>query len=935
MRCTATSTAKFFSIPGSRHLVVAAALIGLVPAASPAPTQINGEIARANDGAVDALNALGDAYAKGEGVSQDLPTAFRFYFKAAEQGFAPAQYNLALAYELGRGVKKDEVLAQKWYRAAAEQGHAEARHNLAVMLEEGRGSPADAVAAVQFYRAAAEQGFVPAQTNLGLLLAEGRKNLPANLIEAYAWLTISVENGANPAARDIVGQKLDAAQLAAANERIAKLQAQLAPPAKGSPTTATSDSQKTGNAPMMSKAEADETELAALRAEHVRLTESVRVLTADKTATEQKLAEAAATRQAGVDAAKRAEIEGRQLAEAQAELAKQKQIRTELEQANARLSSENQRLTTQSPVSEKAHPETGGAGAKESPDRDATIKKLLVDADAMKLELQKSRDQVHSLEARADDDRTTSARELADLTGQLERVQEANRALTEANHALLGTKSADEAAVKADIDRLSAQAQAAVAESEKLRQEQEAFKKQIAELMQERERSLVQLQEAEKARTELPALRQKLADAQKVRPEQEASIAELKSLNEKLSGDKAALQVQLADAGKAVEQAKAAADESKKRLASDERATAQGATTASELTKANEKLQGEIRDLNTQLETLRAENGRLSRTSADAEAMRTELAATREKLTGAEKSTEQSRGSLAELTAANEKLTGEAVALRKQLADAAVLPEQAKANEKFQGEIRDLNTQLETLRAENGRLGRTSADAEAMRTELAATHEKLTAAEKSAEQSRGSLADLTAANEKLAGEAVALRKQIADATAQSAAMRVDSDRLAQAEQKAADLASATIELSAARNDLTNLRAENTRLNERLQSLDRDRAARIAQLQQENAATSVRLRQAQSTLDQIAAAARTINGSASVTPGASPLARTVAPAEAAPAPGRVYTVLEGDSLARISVRYYGTSNRWQEIYNANRDLLKGANALRPGQQLKIP
>jgi len=62
---------------------------------------------------------------------------------------------------------------------------------------------------------------------------------------------------------------------------------------------------------------------------------------------------------------------------------------------------------------------------------------------------------------------------------------------------------------------------------------------------------------------------------------------------------------------------------------------------------------------------------------------------------------------------------------------------------------------------------------------------------------------------------------------------------------------------------------------------------------------------------------------------------VATAEAAPASARVYTVLEGDSLARISVRYYGTSNRWQEIYNANRDLLKGANALRPGQQLKIP
>jgi nucleoid-associated protein YgaU len=51
--------------------------------------------------------------------------------------------------------------------------------------------------------------------------------------------------------------------------------------------------------------------------------------------------------------------------------------------------------------------------------------------------------------------------------------------------------------------------------------------------------------------------------------------------------------------------------------------------------------------------------------------------------------------------------------------------------------------------------------------------------------------------------------------------------------------------------------------------------------------------------------------------------------------RIHAVTEGDSLTRISMRYYGTSNRWQEIYDANRELLKGENVLRPGQRLKIP
>lgn len=47
------------------------------------------------------------------------------------------------------------------------------------------------------------------------------------------------------------------------------------------------------------------------------------------------------------------------------------------------------------------------------------------------------------------------------------------------------------------------------------------------------------------------------------------------------------------------------------------------------------------------------------------------------------------------------------------------------------------------------------------------------------------------------------------------------------------------------------------------------------------------------------------------------------------------VTEGDSLSRISMRYYGMPNRWQEIFQANRDMLQGSNALRVGMQLRIP
>jgi len=70
------------------------------------------------------------------------------------------------------------------------------------------------------------------------------------------------------------------------------------------------------------------------------------------------------------------------------------------------------------------------------------------------------------------------------------------------------------------------------------------------------------------------------------------------------------------------------------------------------------------------------------------------------------------------------------------------------------------------------------------------------------------------------------------------------------------------------------------------------------------------------------------------PPATPASGPAAPPIVTPAP-RYHTVQEGESLTRISVRFYGSPNRWQDIYDANREVLKGENALRPGQRLRIP
>ncbi len=54
------------------------------------------------------------------------------------------------------------------------------------------------------------------------------------------------------------------------------------------------------------------------------------------------------------------------------------------------------------------------------------------------------------------------------------------------------------------------------------------------------------------------------------------------------------------------------------------------------------------------------------------------------------------------------------------------------------------------------------------------------------------------------------------------------------------------------------------------------------------------------------------------------------------PGRaLHTVVEGETLSGIAGRYYRNSQRWPEIFEANRNLLTDERSLRIGMELHIP
>jgi len=59
------------------------------------------------------------------------------------------------------------------------------------------------------------------------------------------------------------------------------------------------------------------------------------------------------------------------------------------------------------------------------------------------------------------------------------------------------------------------------------------------------------------------------------------------------------------------------------------------------------------------------------------------------------------------------------------------------------------------------------------------------------------------------------------------------------------------------------------------------------------------------------------------------------ASTAPSAAQTYTVNKGDTLSKIAKEFYGSANRWHEIFDANRDQISNPDLIKPGQVLKIP
>jgi len=142
----------------------------------------------------DSQIALGLIYHKGQGViKHDYEKAKSWYLKAAEYGISRAQYLLWVLI-IQKGSSQEIPQAFNWLQKSAENGYDFAQYDLGRNYETGDYLKQDYVEAAYWYQKASEKGYSTAQFRLGLFYKEG-KGVIKDLIQAHMWLNISESYG--------------------------------------------------------------------------------------------------------------------------------------------------------------------------------------------------------------------------------------------------------------------------------------------------------------------------------------------------------------------------------------------------------------------------------------------------------------------------------------------------------------------------------------------------------------------------------------------------------------------------------------------------------------------------------------------------------------------------------------------------------------------
>lgn len=125
-------------------------------------------------GCAEAQNYLGSWYENGEnGLAVDYQEAFRWYKKAAEQGYDLAQINIGHLFDYGLGVKENKREAVKWYKRAASKNNVSAIYKVGLCYYFANGVGMDRREALKLFRKAAKDNHAGAICMIGDYYYEG------------------------------------------------------------------------------------------------------------------------------------------------------------------------------------------------------------------------------------------------------------------------------------------------------------------------------------------------------------------------------------------------------------------------------------------------------------------------------------------------------------------------------------------------------------------------------------------------------------------------------------------------------------------------------------------------------------------------------------------------------------------------------------------
>ena len=483
------------------------------------------------------------------------------------------------------------------------------------------------------------------------------------------------------------------------------------------------------------------------------------------------------------------------------------------------------------------------------------------------------------------------------------------------------------ATIREQTDRIAGLQTKAV-ESERLAHEKEASRNEIADAnarLTEEETSM---------KLELAELRRERLESGKEAASQIAASPPPKTLPDQLSAGRAAVEPEKGNAQKAAAEIADLQRKCAELLRQNTQAQKDARNTASEIADLKGKLAARdgVIAQNAAEKTEREKAAKLQRKSI--EDLNAQVAGLQEKAAAAERLARdrdlQDKGM--------EQLNTQVAGLR---AKAAAGEQLARENELQVESIKQLKAQVASLQAEAGKSEKSARESKTESDELARANARLTAGTAA---TAAQLADLTRKSE--AGALAVSAQATAIAQLKTSVDRLAAERteLQKASVQAGSHAQeAAAEAAGLRNELAALQRQKAQIADEVQG----KAAEIAELRSKLAARDraaalgdaelteeARLLKSQADLLSAKVAA-TRNDLARYRAGA---AHGAAPSSAAGEPSaapHVHVVVEGDSLKGLSERYYGTADKWPDIFAANREILTGGNALVPGQQLKIP